>query len=263
MIGHRAVIGMSLACALLACAFTAQSAFAVAAKNTTLVTCTQNGGAKDFTDAHCDNKGAGNFGHTLLESGVKWGTNITNAKTKNNTTEAAPAIFKWTNFGVKHEVTCTVVTGTGLVGQAGLAEKEHNVAGSAMFNFTKCTVNKPAGCKVEEPIVLTGTTQGVEGLGALKNEMGIEFIPTESKGGTLVPITVIGCIVKGTTNLTGTAIATGTPAPTEKHSGVTTVFTNAMTKETLQAAGNPAELSSSTTMTRTSDGAPLSHTTVT
>jgi hypothetical protein len=263
MIGRKAAVGLSLLCALLVCAFAAQSAFATAGINTTAVTCTEGATVKDFSDAHCDNKvEKGTFGHTAIANGVKTEISVTNAKTKNNTTESTPAIQKGTIFGVKSEITCTVVGGTGTLENTEPASKQHKVTGTVNAEFTKCTVNKPAlGCKVKEPIKVTSNVEGVEGLGAGKNEMGLEFKP--SAGETFAEITLEGCILSGTFKVTGTAIGTGTPAPTEKHSGTTNVFTNAMTKETLKLAGNPAEISSTTTVTRKSDGAPVALTTAT
>ncbi len=260
MIGRRAVVGLSLACALLACAFVAQSASAAVATNTTAFTCTENGGAKDFTDAHCDSKGAGKFGHTVLAGKVE--VSVTNAKTKNNTTESTPAIQKGTIFGLKSEIVCTVVSGSGTLENTEPAAKQHQVKGSITAEFTKCTAVKPAiGCKVKEPIKVTSNVEGVEGLGAGKNEMGLEFKP--AVGETFAEIVLEGCFAAGTYKVTGTAIGTGTPAPTEKHSGATNVFTNAMTKETLKLAGNPAEISSSTTVTTKTGGSPVALTTAT
>jgi len=263
MIGRRTVVGLSLLSALLFCAFAAQSASAAVAKNTTAVTCVEGGGAKDFSDAHCDNAvapGTGKFGHVAIENGKATTLSITNAKTQNNTTEAAPTILKGTIFGVKSEIVCKTVSGEGTLTNEE-SGKEHKVKGSVTANFTSCVANKPSGCKVKEPITVKSNTEGVEGLGAGANEMGLEFKPTE---GTIFSSVVLeGCLLAGTYNTTGTAIGTGTPAPTSKHSGTTNVFTNAMTKETLKLAGNPAEVSSTTTVTMSGGGNPVALTTTT
>jgi hypothetical protein len=265
MIGRKAAVGLSLIGALLAFAFMAQSAFAVSAINTTAVTCTEGAGANDFSDAHCDTNvgaGKGKFGHTEIEKNVETKVTVTNAKTKGATTESTPAIQKGSIFGVKSEITCNTVTGTGTLTNSEPVSKQHKVTGNVTAEFTKCTVNKPGGfgCKVKEPIKVTSNVEGVEGLGAGKNEMGLEFKPKE--GEVFAEIIIEGCFLKGTFKVTGTAIGTGTPAPTEKHSGTTNVFTNAMTKETLKLAGNPAEISSSTTVT-TTGGSPVALTTAT
>jgi hypothetical protein len=258
MIGRRAIVGLSLLSALLFCAFAAQSASAAAAKNTTAVTCLE-GGAKDFSDAHCDNAvapGTGKFGHVAIGLETKKIT-VTNAKTANNTTEAAPTILKGTVFGVKTEITCKTVSGEGSLTNSEPAAKTHHI----IIIIKNCTVNKPAlGCKVKEPIEVNATAAGVEELGAGKNEMGLEFKP--ASGEVFNEITIEGCFIAGTFKTTGTAIGTGTPAPTAKHSGTTNVFTNAMTKETLKLGGNPAEVSSSTTVNVTG-GNPVALTTTT
>jgi hypothetical protein len=264
MIGRKAVTGLALLSALLVCAFVAQSASAAAAVNTTAVTCVSEAGKKDFSDAHCDKKvadGTGKFGHVEIKNEATT-VSVTNAKTANNTTEAAPTILKGTVFGVKNEITCKTVTGEGSLTNEEPSAKVHKFTGSVTANFTACTVNKPAlGCKVKEPISVTSKVEGVEGLGAGKNEMGQEFKP--AAGETFSELTLEGCFIAGTYKTTGTAIGTGTPAPTEKFSGATNVFTNAMTKETLKLAGNPAEISSSTTVTMSGGGNPIALTTTT
>lgn len=265
MMGRRAAVGLSLVCSLLICAFAAQTAFGAAATNTTAVTCTEGAGSKDFSDAHCDTSvGAekGKFGHTALKAGESIEVSVTNAKTQNNTTEANPAIQKGSLFGVKSEITCKTVSGSGSL-ENKESGKEHKITGSITAEFTSCTVNKPAGfgCKVKEPITVKSSVEGVEGLGAGKNEMGLEFKPSE--GETFAEITLTSCIFAGTFKVTGTAIGTGNPAPTAKHSGTTNVFTNAMTKETLKMAGAAAEISSATTVTTKTGGSPVALTTTT
>jgi hypothetical protein len=271
MIGRRTVVGLALLSALLVCAFAAQSASAVAAKNTTAVTCVE-GGAKDFSDAHCDNAvtaGTGKFGHVAIENGKATTISVTNAKTANSTTEAAPTVLKGTVFGVKNEITCKTVTGEGTLTNEEVG-KEHKVKGTVTANFTSCTVNKPAiGCKVKEPITVKSNTEGVEELQGAKEkekgekgtEMGLEFKPTS--GEVFNEVVIEGCFIAGTYKTTGTAIGTGTGSPSAKFSGATNVFTNAMTKETLKLAGNPAEVSSSTTVTMSGGGNPVALTTTT
>jgi hypothetical protein len=270
MIGRKAAVGLSLLCALLVCGFAAQSAFATAGINTTAVTCTEGAAVKDFSDAHCDNKTAGKFGHTAIANGVKTEVTITNAKTKNNTTESTPTIQKGTVFGLKSEITCTEVTGTGTLENTEPVAKQHKLTGSVNASFTKCTVNKPAlGCKVKEPIAVTSKVEGIEEIQGAKEkekgekgtEMGLEFKP--AAGETFAELVLEGCIAAGNYKVTGTAVGTGTPSPKEKHSGTTNVFTNEMTKETLKLAGKPAEISSTTTVTAKTGGSPVALTTTT
>jgi hypothetical protein len=265
MMISKAVGALSLLFALLFCAFVAQSALAAPAKNTTAFTCVEGSG--DFSDAHCDNqvpKGTGKFKHSGLALKIITHVSLTNAKTANNTTEAAPTIIKGTIFGVKSEFTCKTITGEGELSND---ESENGLHIPRFLIFkaelSSCVVNKPAGfgCKVKEPIQFELTGEGVEGLGPEKNTMGLEFKPTE--GEIFSSVVIEGCFLKGTFNITGTAIGTGTGSPSAKFSGATNVFTNEMTKETLKLGGNPAEISSSTTLTMSGGGNPISFTTPT
>lgn len=246
---RRSAVGLSLICALLFCALAAGGASAAEGKNTTAFTCVEGGGEKDFSDAHCDKKvagGTGKFGHVAIKTGEATKIVVTNAGTKNETQEAAPIIQKGTILGIKSEIECKTLSGEGTLTNEEPSAGVHRVKGSITAKFTTCTVKKPAlGCKVKEPIEVSSNVEGVEGLGAGKNEMGLEFKPTGEHFATLK---IEGCLVAGTFNVDGTAIATGTPAPTEKFTGATSIFTNAMTKETLKLAGNVAEIESSSTV---------------
>jgi hypothetical protein len=260
---NRTAVGISLICALVFCAFAAQSASAAEGKNTTAVECVKGGGSKDFSDAHCDNNvgaGKGEYGHVVLPK-EKVSISITNANTKNGTTEAASTVLKGTIFGVKSEIVCKTVSGSGSLTNEEPSAGVHRVKGTVEAKFTSCTAPKPAfGCKVKEPITVTSNVEGVEGLGAGKNEMGLEFKPT---GEHFATVTLESCFIAGTFNTDGTAIATGTPSNTAKWSGATSVFTAAMTKETLKLAGNPAEVESTTTVTKAGGGNPVALTTAT
>jgi hypothetical protein len=261
---QRTAVGLSLICALFFCAFAAQSASAAEGKNTTAFTCVEGGGAKDFSDAHCDTAvtaGTGKFGHVAISVGTATGISVTNAKTKNNTTESTPIIQKGTIFGIASEIECKTLSGEGTLTNEEPSAGVHRVKGTITAKFTTCTAKKPAvGCKVKEPIEVSSNVEGVEGLGAGKNEMGLEFKPT---GAHFATITLEGCFIAGTFNVDGTAIATGTPSNTAKHTGATSIFTEAMTKETLKLAGNAASVSSSSTVTMSGGGNPIALTTVT
>lgn len=261
---HRTAVGISLICALAFSALAAQSASAAEGKNTTAYECVEGGGEKDFSDAHCDNNvGAGNgkFGHVALPLNEKVSISISNAKTKNETKEAANTVLKGTIVGVKSEIVCKTVSGSGSLTNEEPSSKVHRVKGAVEAKFTSCTAPKPAlGCKVKEPIVVSSNVEGVEELGASKNEMGLEFKPT---GAHFASVTLEGCLIAGTFNTDGTAIATGTPSPTAKWSGATSIFTPAMTKETLKLAGNPAEVESTTTVTKAGTSNTVTLTTVT
>jgi hypothetical protein len=273
MIRRRATVGLTLLLALLCSAFVAQSAFAAAAKNTTAVTCVPGGGAKDFSDAHCDSKvtaGTGEFGHVAIAPGKTTNVVITNEKTKNATTETTPTTFKGTLFKVKLEGSCQTVTGEGTFKNEEPAPGVHTGSGTGTIKATNCKVEKPASCTAKEPLEIPGIGNPVEELGAEKKEMGAELKPKEgeifttlnleNKGAEVCPLAGKPLEVKGI------AIATSALAPTEKQSGATAVLTNAMTKETLSIGGSPVEVSGTTTIRPVVEGKvqnPLSSTTVT
>ena len=261
---RRTAVGISLICALVFCALAAQGASAAEGKNTTAFECVKGGGEKDFSDAHCDNNVGpqkGEYGHVVLPLNTKASITISNEKTKNETKEAASTVLKGTIAGIKSEIICKTVTGSGSLTNEEPSSKVHRVKGTVEANFTSCTAPKPAlGCKVKEPITVSSNVEGVEGLGAEKNQMGLEFKPT---GAHFASVTLEGCLIAGTFNTDGTAVATGTPANTAKQSGATSIFTAAMTKETLKLAGNPAEVESTTTVTKTGSTNAIALTTVT
>lgn len=265
MIQRKAAVYLSLLSVLLLSALIAQGASGAAAKNTTPVTCVKGGGNLDFKDEHCDEKVAdktGSFGHVALASGTTF-ISMGNANTGNNTTTGVPWIMNGIIFGVKMEITCTTAAGEGSATGSEPVAKEHKLQLSFVTKVTSCTLNKPAGfgCKVKEPIEFKLNGEGVEGLGAGKNEMGIELKPTE--GEVFSEFTIEGCFLSGTYKITGTAVAVGTPSATEKHSGATFLLTKARTKETLKLAGNPAEISSAKTIRMAFGGNPISFTTTT
>jgi len=273
MIGRRATIGFSLLCALVFCAFAAQSASAVPAKNTTAFTCVENGGVKDFEDPHCDKKGevgGGKFGHVPIPLNQTTEITVTNAKTKNMTKESSPTVFKFQFAGQVVEISCKTVHGVGTLHNVEPVAKEHKVTGTLTIKVNGCEVKKPEKCFVKEPIEYKTEFEGVEGLGPEANTHGIEFRPHMGSPFALIEITFIGgeCVLNGkVAPIVGTEIATGTPGPTEKHSGATLKFTKEMTKETLTVDKLPAEHSGGLTLRMAPIGgqeqSPISFTTFT
>lgn len=218
------------------------------AKNTTAFTCVENGGAKDFGEAHCDEAvaaGTGKFGHVAIEKNTLTDIVVSNEKTEAKTTKAAPAIWIVPMLGF--EFVCSTVAGEGSLKNEEPVAGSHQVKGSILIKHSNCEVKQPAGCQLMQPIEFDARFEGVEGLGAAANEMGVEFRPTEgtNKFGT---ITLLNCAAAGAYPITGTAISTGTPPPAGKFSGATWTFTEAMTFETLKVGGKPTKLNSPMTM---------------
>lgn len=266
MIGRRTAVEVLLLCALVFSAIAVQSASAVQAGNTTAFTCIE-GATEDFSDPHCDKKvtpPTGPYGHSPITPGETIEIRGTNETTGGAT---SPAVTKGKVFGAALEITCNTTAGDGLVHNIHDATgPKHTFTGFIVKTLTNCSVQKPAKCAIKEPIEMEMNFEGVEGLGAEKNEMGVEFKPTE--GSTLAQLTFENkgaekCALAGkTVNVEGTMIATGAPAATEKHTGATSVFAGQRTKETLTIGGVAAEFDSVTTVRR-KGGNPISITTVT
>ncbi len=274
MIGRNATAGLALLCALLFSAFAVQSASAQVgthATNTTAFTCVAGGGNLDFSDAHCDTKvtaGTGTHGHQAISAGTKTDVEVTNNKTKNNTTESTVAKLNTTHLAVQVEVTCTVVKSSNSFLENVEKEGKHTVEGTVKVEFTKCTVAKPANCTVKEPIETIAKAKGVEGLkfGAETKAMGLEFVQDEGKNFAELTFEGEKCTFKGKTfPVTGSAIATGTPNPSQatKNSGATANYETGNEMDTLKFSTSNADFTGSFTTNMSGGGSPISLTTAT
>jgi hypothetical protein len=270
MIGRKAIVGLSVLSALLFCAFAAESAFAVAAVNTTAFTCAKGGGDKDFSDAHCDQnvgKEKGEYGHIAIAVGKETKVELTNAKVTEETKKSEPAVFKSKVGLTKTELECATLKGEGTFTNVE-TEGKHTGTGQASIKFSECTVKQPQKCSVSEPIVATGTGVPVEKLGAGANEMGGEVKGSGAEE-TFTEVTYTGaeCSLKGKTfKIKGSAIATSGPttesSQTGKSTGATAVYTPKNEMQKLKLGIEPAEFTSIGTALVTG-GSPLSGTTVT
>ena len=250
MIGRKAVIGLSLLCALVFTAFAAPSAQA----GTTAFTCVKDGGAKDFKEAHCAKNGEndGNlYGHVGFAGTTKWVS--TNKKTANKTVDHTPAILKGTLAGASSEISCTKVDGHGSFTNEEVGGKM-KVSGTAVGTYTECTVLKPTkGCVVKQPIEATANVSTVEE-GAT---MGLRF--TGSKAGeTFTEIFYENKGAEKCVLLNGGKPfpVTGSTVATDK--GATAEFTAAHSK--LLLGGNAASYTALETVSSVG-GTPLSMTT--
>jgi hypothetical protein len=272
MTGRRAAVGLSLLSALVFCVVAASSA---SAAGTTAFTCVLTGGNLDFSDAHCDNKvanGTGKYGHVGVDE--KLGTSVitTNEKTKEETASPTPIFLLGIvdSFGVTIE--CTKLSGSAVYTNITDGSKVMQNEGTKInIKISGCTTKKPEkNCVVKEPIEVNATSMTVENLGSKKDEMGIEFKPSGEHFAVLEFEKGAECKVSGDNAfLDGTAIATGKrgSASTVTSTGVTMIFTAAMTKDTLKLGGSAAELDSTITMRREAVGGveqnPLTLTTTT
>jgi hypothetical protein len=285
MIGRRAVIGLSLLCALLFSAFAVQSASA-ATTGTTAFTCVKVvvAGTGDFKDAHCDETssplGTGEFTHEPLASNPTE-VEANNEKTRNKTSESTPALFKAEAALSKIEFTCTTVKATETIKnsteEVGGNIKhtitiDNGAGGDFTTTYSGCVVLKPSTkCTVTDPVTkkagtlnIKATGMSSETVGALKNEMGILFSPEPGKPFAELLFEGAECALNTgkAFPIEGSMVATGTPVNTAASAGATLTFTEAMTKETLSFGGKSMTLSSAVTM-KMVGGNPISLTTPT
>jgi hypothetical protein len=233
MTGSRsAAVGLALLSVVAMCALVAQGADAAFTQSTKLTayTCALNGGAKDFSDAHCDRAvppPTGSFGHVLITG--KTPIVATNAKTASSTTASTPAILSATVAGIPTKITATTVTGTGFVENSG-TEANMKVSGEVTTEFSGITVNEPANCTVK-PIKFSSTFVGVEE----GTKMGLEFKP--ASGTVFAELTYEGasCGLKGVTaKVSGSAIGTGGAGSEAAGSGGTKVLESGNGMESLK-----------------------------
>ena len=135
MNGRRAIVGLCMLCALAFSAVAAQSA--MAAKGTTLFTCTESAPVQDFGSGDCNTAGS-KFGHIEVPQDL-----TTHVALKNTTT----VIAKSTVAGTPFTLQTNLVTGTGSEKNL-LSGKEHWIAGSAInLKASEVTVT-PETCGV-------------------------------------------------------------------------------------------------------------------
>jgi hypothetical protein len=249
MIGRKAIVGLSLLCALMFCAFAAQGA--QAAKGTTAVTCVKVGGTLGgFTDAHCAKEGSGEFAlQDTITAGTKTAITGSNAKTEANTTAAKRSTLKGTSLGVEVLITCTTVSSTGEIENK--AGPPMSIEGKKIFvTYGGCIVEKPGPniCKVHSPGKTAGniTTNEITAESGTMNEttgeMSGKFKPTtgttfvklefESEAGQFcaLPTTNVEGFVEST-NPNGEA--TPKASPTAEGAATVTFETEAMSHLTV------------------------------
>ncbi len=283
MIGRRAVIGLSLLCALLLSALAAHSASAVertTSKNTTAFTCVEQGKFEgNFSDPHCSfTSGSGIWTHTSLSVGTTTELGATNEKVTNSTKEDEPAVLKGTVGLAKVEIQCTTVknnTKNSTIHNVEPAEKQHTVTGTLEVEFSSCTVKLLSKCVVAEPISAKATFHGVEGFSGPLNEpnaMGLEFVGSgeeetfaeiefKNKGAEKCSLNGFRFKVKG--NAISTSELGFGGSQENKHSGATLAFTPSFKMQTLKLGPNAAEFQGIFTPTMAGGGSPIALTTTT
>ena len=146
---RKAIVGLCMACALLASAFATQGA-AAATKGTTAFTCKEKkeGGGAGFSKAHCAAADAVGSGAKFEHVSVAPNT-TTEVLGSNETTEGStqPFKLKYTMAGVAFTFNATGVQIAGSLENRLDASGEHYVEGEATLTFTGVTSSN-TGCKV-------------------------------------------------------------------------------------------------------------------
>jgi hypothetical protein len=245
MNGRRAIVGLTLLCALVFAAFAAPNAMA-ALKGTTAYTCVKEDNppeqAKGFEDEHCLKATSGDA--------VKWvheeiGLTTTLLTVENDeTSKAVPAKLVFSVEGTEVELEAQTFFSCG--GHTSVQNKQNGEKMEVLSpefcgEFSEVSVKKAAGCVVKGGIVLLpnaggerGTAKGIVIENAKKEEeMYVEFKPAEGK--PFATFTVEKCEKAGlnkTYKVEGTAKANvSVNAATD---GPTLKFTAAQTGPTLK-----------------------------
>jgi hypothetical protein len=275
---RRAVVGLSVLCALVFSAFAVSSASAA----TTAGECTSaTGNTKDFKDAHCDESvtaGTGAFGHILFAAGTT--TNVTATNDTTGTTD--PFVLEGKVAGVVIKISCASVSATGTV--------TNNAGGTVSFgnattSFTNCTQKAPVACEGKAVTVKTTTSVQTDPMNlklsstekegptgeklkfheenAAGTEMGLKFSPLPEKPFTEI---TVSCPTATTAPVKGFTYATprraGGSLQSTSGSGATVEFTKSSSIAGLTFAGGPATLEGVLTFRKTG-GNPLVLTTTT
>jgi hypothetical protein len=222
MTGRRALVGLSLLCALAFTAFSAASASA-ATSGTTPVTCVDTTPANtgDYTDAHCDTtgtKGASRYSHVAIGAET---TEVegTNEKTASSTTASTKAVLEATVGGIVTKLEAGKVVSTGTIKKQ-LTGEVHETLGSAIvITYTEVVVQNPTICTVHSPGQPAGTVKTV----TLKSStvagtpMQVKFEPVTPTEFTKLEFAGASCPING---VVATVNGTVLTEPSGQHAAV-------------------------------------------
>jgi hypothetical protein len=266
MIGRRAVIALSLLCALAFSAIVVTSAMAET-KTTTAFTCVKKAkkGGAGFSKEHCSAADAvsseAEFEHVEIPPGNWTVIDATNANTASETTATTNAVLTATVGGLKAIVTAKTVTKTGElkntedpVTHAMSVQYRHIIIHASQVTLSGALATVE-GCKVEGEATNTNELQGE----SIVNTMEVEYRP--EVGTQIVHIKLAGCknaeLNKNGISVTGTFKSISDGATTE---------TTAASTVGLIAAGQKASYTSKGTLRMTKESTtenPISFTTIT
>ncbi|HSS34361.1 MAG TPA: hypothetical protein VLL27_13880, partial [Solirubrobacterales bacterium] len=193
MIGRKAVIGLTVLCALLVSAFAAQAASAV---GTTAYTCKGvTAGTGTFKAGHCKpgDAGTGNFSHVSIANGTS--TEITGSDL-NTAGEHTGAILKSTVSGSAVELVAKEISGTGTMSNS-LNGAEMVASGEGAIKYSGVT-EKLLGCKVTGKPGGAGVVETKQ-LFATTKEVGDKLKFTPKEGTVFAEFELTECAVGPTT----------------------------------------------------------------
>jgi hypothetical protein len=263
MIGRRAVISLSLLCALAFSAIVVASASAET-RTTTAFTCVKAEGGAGFSKEHCAAAdavaSAAKFKHQEITPNVWTAVQATNEKTGSETTASTNDVMTATIGGLKATITCKKITVTGEIENfEDPVTKAMDIKGrNAVLTGKECVLSGALatveGCKIVKSEIVTKEVEGT----SLVNTMEGEAI---APGGVFTVIKLEGCKNKELNEngifVTGTSKAIG--------DGATIEATEASTKG-LKAGGQQASVTSKVTVRMISDKGvlenPISATTI-
>lgn len=231
---RKAVIGLSILCALALGAFVASGASAAE-----VFTCAKNGGKKDFGagDVHCSKghvtEGTGEYGHVAFTG-------------RTNTTIVNEGNFKLKSKKAGSEITFQATT---IEGNGKIENLKGSASGVGFLIFKNVTVTAP-GCEVESIPVTFGEVATKEiihskelatSAAGLTNEIGFLAVT----GTTLAEFTVKNCTTKA---LNGTYALTGAFRGVTSGSTISFTHLNSTAEATLFLSGEHAGVEGSLTM---------------
>lgn len=267
MTGRRALVGLSLLCALAFTAFSAASASA-ATSGTTPVTCVDTGATNngDYTDAHCDTtgtKGASRYSH--VAAAAETAVTATNAATKNSTAEATKPVLEAVVGGINTKLEAATVSTTGTAKKQLTGEVHETIGSNIVITYTGVTVVNPLNCTVNSPgqpagTVKTATLKSAPVAGGMNTKFepaaGTEFTKFEFKGASCA-------INTATPTVTGTV----TVEPSGQHAAVggvssagATVLVNVTKASAQLKVGGQNALLNATETAKGENGNPLAST---
>jgi hypothetical protein len=262
MTGRRALVGLSLLCALAFTAFSAASASAATTtEGTTAVTCvedpTHHG---DFKDAHCDETETetGAFKHVPITETTE--VTGTNEKTASSTTKSTPAILGATVGGITVGLEAQKVDSLCSLTNSSTGEKPAKdswTLSECIVTYTEVTVTTPANCTVMSPGSPDGTVVTSKLMGTLvgngTSSMSVKFEPEPVGGvtppfttlkftGTLCPINGVEAKVTGdaSATLSGQSEMVNKAGHLTRSSGATLNINVTKAEKTLIVGGQPA-----------------------